>query len=159
PLWLLAIFALCAIASFLLCYAAKVLFPKFRSGEHKPGTHRPDLPAGGREIKTIELPLVRGPAFMLAVVGIHLAAGFLLNFNYTHSGFLLIGLFAAVGYATVGFLDDWNNVHSNEGLTERKKFTGVFLVGCIAAVLCFFLLPERGQQSYAFSKDLPILNT
>jgi UDP-N-acetylmuramyl pentapeptide phosphotransferase/UDP-N-acetylglucosamine-1-phosphate transferase len=159
PLWLIAIFALCAITSFLLCYAAKVLFPKFRSGEHKPGTHRPDLPAGGREIKTIELPLVGGPAFMLAVVGIGLTAGFLLNFNYNQWAFLLIGLFAAVGYAAVGFIDDWNKVHSNEGLTEFKKFTGVFLVGCIAAILYFFLLPDLGQQSYAFYKDLPILNT
>src|SRR5215472_16158679 len=69
PLWLLIIFTLCVITSFLLCHVAKVLFPKFRSGEHKPGTHRPDMPAGGREIKTIELPLVGGPAFMVAIVG------------------------------------------------------------------------------------------
>ena len=43
-LWLLVIFALCVITSFLLCHVAKALFPKFRSGEHKPGTHRPDMP-------------------------------------------------------------------------------------------------------------------
>src|SRR5579864_1213635 len=159
PLWLLVIFALCVITSFLLCYVAKVLFPKFRSGEHKPGTHRPDLPAGGREIKTIELPLVGGPAFMLAIVSIGITAGFLLNLDYEQWTFLLIGLLAAVGYAAVGFIDDWNKVHSNEGLTEFKKFTGVILVGAIAAVLYFFLLPDLGQQSYAFYKDLPILNT
>ena len=160
PLLLLAIFALCVITSFVLCYVAKALFPKFRSGEHKPGTHRLDLPAaGGREVKTIELPLVGGPAFMLAVLGIGVLTGFFLKFDRDQWTFLLIGLFAGIGYATVGFIDDWNKVHSNEGLTEFKKFTGVFLVGCIAAVLYFFLLPSLGQESYAFYKDLPILNT
>src|SRR5262249_2628932 len=49
--------------------------------------------------------------------------------------------------------------HSNEGLRELQKFSGVFLVGCIAAALYFFLLPKLGQQAYAFYKDLPILNT
>jgi UDP-N-acetylmuramyl pentapeptide phosphotransferase/UDP-N-acetylglucosamine-1-phosphate transferase len=158
-LWLLLIFVLCVITSFLLCYIAKALFPKFRSGEHKPGTHRPDLPAGGREIKTIELPLVGGPAFMLAIVGIGIASGFLMGLDHNQWTFLLISLGAAVGYATVGFLDDWNKVRNNEGLTELKKFTGVFLVGSIAAALYFFLLPAIGQQSYAFYKDLPILNS
>jgi UDP-N-acetylmuramyl pentapeptide phosphotransferase/UDP-N-acetylglucosamine-1-phosphate transferase len=159
-LWLLGIFALCVLTSFLLCYIAKALFPKFRSGEHKPGTHRPDHhPIGGREIKTIELPLVGGPAFMLAIVAIGLAAGFLLNFDHDQWAFLLIGLGASIGYATVGFLDDWKKVYSNEGLSEFKKFTGVFLVGCIAAALYFFLLPKLGQESYAFYKDLPLLNT
>jgi UDP-N-acetylmuramyl pentapeptide phosphotransferase/UDP-N-acetylglucosamine-1-phosphate transferase len=159
PLWFLVIFALCVITSFLLCYVAKALFPKFRSGEYKPGAHRHDQPTGGREIKTIELPLVGGPAFMLAIVGIGIAAGFLLNLDHDQWTFLLIGLGAAVSYAIVGFIDDWNKVHSNEGLTELKKFTGVFLVGCIAAVLYFFLLPALGQESYAFYKDLPLLNT
>src|SRR5437868_10279888 len=107
PLFLLLIFITCVILSLLLCGIAGLLFPKFRSGEHKPGTHRPDLPAGGREIKTIELPLVGGPAFMLAIVSIGIAAGFLLKLDYDQWTFLLIGLFATVGYATVGFIDDW----------------------------------------------------
>ena len=85
-IWLLFIFTTCAATSLLLCYVAKTLFPKFRSGEHKPGTHRPDLPAGGRtdqpaggrEIKTIELPLVGGPAFTLAIFCTGVGAGYFL---------------------------------------------------------------------------------
>src|SRR5579885_3525396 len=68
PLWLLLIFAACGVASALLCGIAMLLFPRFRSGEFKPGPHRSDLEAGGREIKTIELPLVGGPAFTLALI-------------------------------------------------------------------------------------------
>jgi UDP-N-acetylmuramyl pentapeptide phosphotransferase/UDP-N-acetylglucosamine-1-phosphate transferase len=158
-LWLIVIFLLCVITSFLLCNVARALFPKFRSGEHKPGTHRPDLPTGGREIKRVELPLVGGPAFMLAIAGIGVTAGFLLNFSQDQWTYLLIGLGAALGYATIGFIDDWKKVYSNEGLSEFKKFTGVFLVGCIAAALYFFLLPRTGQESYTFYKDLPVLNT
>ena len=96
---------------------------------------------------------------MLAIAGISIAAGFLLELNYDQWTLLLIGLGAAIGYATVGFIDDWYKVNSNEGLRELQKFSGVFLVGCIAAALYFFLLPKLGQESYAFYKDLPILNT
>ena len=97
PIWLLLIFITCAAASLLLCGLAGALFPKFRSGEHKPGTHRPDLPAGGREIKTIELPLVGGPAFTLAMIGTGIGAGYLLNFNNDQWTLLLIGLGATLG--------------------------------------------------------------
>ncbi len=158
-LWFLAIFLLCALISFLLCRVAMALFPKFRSGEHKPGTHRPDLPAGGREIKTIELPLVGGPAFLLAILAVGISAGYVLNFSQDQWTLLLIGLGATVGYALIGFIDDWNKVYSKEGLSEFKKFTGVFTVGCLAAVAYFFLIPASGQQSYGIYKDLPILNT
>ena len=58
PMWLFLIFIACAVMSVLLCGAAKKSFPNFRSGEYKLGPHRSDLPAGGREIKTIERPLV-----------------------------------------------------------------------------------------------------
>ncbi len=79
PLFLLLIFSTCAILSLLLCGIARVLFPKFRSGEFKPGPHRSDLPAGGREIKTIELPLVGGPAFTLAMIIVGVGAGYLMD--------------------------------------------------------------------------------
>lgn len=157
-LWLLIIFAACAVASLALCGLAMVLFPKFRSGEHKPGTHRPDMPAGGREIKTIELPLVGGPAFTLAIIGIGVWAGYVFQLNKDQWTMLLIGLSATFGFALIGFLDDWNKVYSKEGLSERVKFGGVFLVSATAAVLYFFLV-STGQESYSFYKDLPILNT
>ena len=155
----LLIFLICAIASFLLCRLAKVLFPKFRSGEHKPGTHRPDLPLGGREIKTIELPLVGGPSFILAIVMIGIGVAYFLQFSQDQWILLLIALGATLGYTLVGFIDDWGKVYRNSGLSEHAKFTAVFLVGCTAAVLYFFLLPNIGQESYSIWKDLPILNT
>jgi UDP-N-acetylmuramyl pentapeptide phosphotransferase/UDP-N-acetylglucosamine-1-phosphate transferase len=158
PLWLLLIFVACAAFSLLLCGAAKVLFPKFRSGEHKPGTHRPDLPTGGREIKTIELPLVGGPAMVLAIVLAGLLAAYLLNFDAEQLTLLLLGLGATVGYTLVGFIDDWNKVYRNEGIAERTKFTGVLLIGMVTAALYFFLLPTSGQVPYSIWKDLPILN-
>jgi len=164
PIWLLFIFITCAATSLLLCYVAKTLFPKFRSGEHKPGTHRPDLPsggrtdqpAGGREIKTIELPLVGGPAFTLAIVCTGIGAGYLLKLTPEQWTVLLISLGAVCGYMLVGFLDDWHKVYRNEGISEKTKFVGVFLVSVIAALCYFFLLPA-GKEAYGPYKDLPLI--
>jgi UDP-N-acetylmuramyl pentapeptide phosphotransferase/UDP-N-acetylglucosamine-1-phosphate transferase len=156
PLWLLLIFVACAALSLFLCGLARVIFPKFRSGEHKPGTHRPDQPAG-REIKTIELPLVGGPAMTLAIVLAGLLSAYLLQFDASQLTLLLLGLGATTGYTLIGFIDDWNKVYRNEGIAERTKFTGVLLVGMITAALYFFLLPA-GQEPYSIWKDLPILN-
>jgi UDP-N-acetylmuramyl pentapeptide phosphotransferase/UDP-N-acetylglucosamine-1-phosphate transferase len=158
-IWLLVIFMTCAGISLLLCGTAKLLFPKFRSGEHKPGTHRPDLPAGGREIKTFELPLVGGPAMIIAIVGTGIGAGYFLNFNQEQWTLFLISLFAGFSYALVGFIDDWKKVYNNEGLSELAKFGGVFFVSIAAAALYFFLLPYSGQEPYTFWSDLPILHT
>ncbi len=158
PVWLLVLFVACAAASFLFCKVTQTFFPKFRSGEHKPGTFRPDLPAGGREIKTVELPLVGGPAFIIAILCTGIGAGYLLNLTHDQWTLLLISLGATLGYAIVGFIDDWKKVYKNEGLSEMAKFSGVFLVSISAAALYFFLLPKSGQVSYSFYKDLPILN-
>jgi phospho-N-acetylmuramoyl-pentapeptide-transferase len=159
PMWYLLIFFTCTAMSLLLCGLAKVLFPKFRSGEHKPGTHRPDLPAGGREIKTIELPLVGGPAFTLAMIVTGIGAGYFLQFTQEQWTILIIALGATLGFTIIGFIDDWHKVYSNEGLSERAKFAGVFLVSVATAALYFFLVPLAGQESYSFYKDLPFLNT
>ena len=154
--WLLLIFITCALMSLLLCGIARKLFPKFRSGEYKPGPHRSDLPvmpASGREIKTIELPLVGGPAFTLAILATGIAAGILLKFSHAQWTLLLIGLGATFGYMIVGFIDDWHKVHSNEGLSERAKFAGVFFVSMAAAFLYFWLLPD-GKQPYSPYTDI-----
>lgn len=156
--WLLIIFVACVVVSLIFCGLAGRLFPKFRSGEHKPGMHRLDMPVGGREIKSIELPLVGGPAFTLAMVCIGIGAGYLLKFQHDQWTLLFIGLGATVGFMTVGFIDDWQKVYSQEGLSERSKFAGVFLVSVAAAALYFFLLPG-GKESYSPYKDLPILGT
>src|SRR5712692_7015022 len=106
PVWLLLIFITCAFISLLLCWMGKLLFPKFRSGEFKPGPHRSDLPvlpASGREIKTIELPLVGGPALTLAMVITGIGAGFLFHFVADQWKLLLIGLGATCGFMLIGF--------------------------------------------------------
>ena len=167
PLWLvfILIFLICASVSLLLCGLARLLFPRFRSGEHKPGSHRfdlqpgfhrADLPGSGREIKTIELPLVGGPAFTLAIILTGIGAAFLLHFQQEQWTLLLIGLGATFGYMLIGFFDDWNKVYSQEGLRERTKFSAVLFVSIAAGILYFFLLPS-GRESYSPYIDFPII--
>jgi UDP-N-acetylmuramyl pentapeptide phosphotransferase/UDP-N-acetylglucosamine-1-phosphate transferase len=156
PVWFLLVFITCAFISLLLSWIAKVLFPKFRSGEFKPGPHRSDmseLPASGREIKTMELPLVGGPAITIAMVITGIWAGYLFHFHADQWRLLLIGLGATVGYMVVGFIDDWHKVHSNEGLSERAKFGGVLFVSMAAAFLYFLLLPG-GREPYSPYSDI-----
>jgi phospho-N-acetylmuramoyl-pentapeptide-transferase len=156
PLLFLLIFITCAVLSLLLCWIAKILFPKFRSGEYKPGPHRSDMPvypASGREIKSIELPLVGGPAFILAIVVTGIWAGNLLHLQNDQWRLLLIALGATVGFMVVGFIDDWHKVHSNEGLSERAKFSGVLFVSMAAAFLYYWLLPA-GKEPYSPYTDI-----
>jgi UDP-N-acetylmuramyl pentapeptide phosphotransferase/UDP-N-acetylglucosamine-1-phosphate transferase len=156
PVLFLLIFITCAFISLLLCLIAKILFPKFRSGEYKPGPHRSDmpaLPASGREIKTIELPLVGGPAFTIAMVITGIWAGYLFHFHNDQWKLLFIGLGATVGYMIVGFIDDWHKVHSNEGLSERTKLGGVLFVS-MAAAFFYFLLLQSGRNPYPPYSDI-----
>jgi UDP-N-acetylmuramyl pentapeptide phosphotransferase/UDP-N-acetylglucosamine-1-phosphate transferase len=156
PMWLFLIFITCTVLSVLLCGVARKLFPNFRSGEYKLGPHRSDLPAGGREIKTIELPLVGGPAFTLAILITGIATGFLLHLSQEQWTLLLLGLGATLGYMIIGFVDDWHKVYSKEGLRERSKFFAVLSVSIAAALLYFFLLPN-GRISYSPYIDIPFL--
>src|SRR5437867_2140896 len=139
PLELFLTFVVCATISLLLCWVARMLFPWFRSGEFKPGMHRSDLrtdlPASGREIKTIELPLVGGPALIAALLLTGITTGFLLKFAADQWVLLLIGLGTTIGYGVVGFIDDWHKVFSKEGLSERQKFGGLLAVSIVAALL------------------------
>lgn len=156
PIWLFFLFTACALLSLSLCWIAKLLFPKFRSGEFKPGPHRSDmpvLPASGREIKTIELPLVGGPALTLAIVSIGIVAGYIFNLDASQWRLLLIGLGATSGYMLVGLVDDWHKVYSKEGLSERAKFAGVFLVS-IAAAACYYFFYPSGKQPYSPYSDI-----
>lgn len=155
PIWLLCLFIACAFLSLSLCWIAKLLFPKFRSGEFKPGPHRSDmLPGSGREIKTIELPLVGGPALTLAIVGVGILAGYLFHFSTEQWHLLLIGLGATVGYMLVGLADDWKKVFSKEGLSERAKLAGVFLVS-ITAAACYYFFYRPGPDNFPYSPTQP----
>src|SRR5690348_9896435 len=94
PLWLLVTCTTCALLSLILCWIAKFLFPRFRSGEFKPGPYRADIHPNAKapEVKTIELPLVGGPALTLAIIGTGIAAGFIFKLNTGQWTILLIGL-------------------------------------------------------------------
>ncbi|MBA2287439.1 MAG: hypothetical protein H0W02_18355 [Ktedonobacteraceae bacterium] len=156
PLGFLLTFLGSAALSLLLSYIAKVLFPKFRSGEYKPGPHRSDLPASGREIKTIELPLVGGPAIILAIMVVGIAIAYFMGFKGPQWILLLVGLGAMLGYTLIGFADDWHKVYSKEGLRERTKFFSVFSVSLAAGLLYFFLTPD-GPVSYSPYLGIPLI--
>ena len=155
PIWLLLTFMTCALLSLILCWIAKFLFPRFRSGEFKPGPYRPDLQPNAKapEIKTIELPLVGGPAFILAIIATGIGAGFVFKLNAGQWTILLIGLGATFGYMLVGLIDDWHKVHRNEGISERAKFAGVLCVS-MAAAFCYFLLTAKGRIPYSPYSDI-----
>jgi UDP-N-acetylmuramyl pentapeptide phosphotransferase/UDP-N-acetylglucosamine-1-phosphate transferase len=156
PVLFLLIFITCAFISLVLSGIARLIFPKFRSGEFKPGPHRsdmPELPASGRAIKTIELPLVGGPAFTTAIVITGIWAGYLFHLGADQWKLLLIGLGATVGFMLVGFIDDWHKVHSNEGLSERAKLCSVLSVSMAAAFFYFVLLPA-GREAYSPYSDI-----
>jgi UDP-N-acetylmuramyl pentapeptide phosphotransferase/UDP-N-acetylglucosamine-1-phosphate transferase len=158
--WLLLIFAGCGLLSLVLCFIGKLLFPKFRSGEFKPGPHRADLhDASGREVKTIELPLVGGPAMTLSIIAVGIGAGFLFNFNPAQWTLLIIGLSATLGFMIVGLVDDWYKVHKNEGIAERTKAGGVILVS-MAAAFFYYWLTAQGRQPYSPYSDIlgPLFN-
>lgn len=156
-LWLVLTFIACATLSLLLCSVALLLFPKFRSGEYKPGPHRDDfLPGSGREIKTIELPLVGGPALVLAIEAIGIGAGCIFKFSSYQWTLLIIGLGATFCFMALGFIDDWHKVFSKEGLSQRTKFIGVFFVSAAVAIFYFFLL-SSGRLPYSPYIDLPII--
>ncbi|HYT27850.1 MAG TPA: hypothetical protein VEL72_02435 [Ktedonobacteraceae bacterium] len=153
PVWLLLMFVACGLLSLVLSWIAKLLFPKFRSGEFKPGPHRSDLPASGREIKTIELPLVGGPAITLAIIATGIGAGVFFKLSSEQWTLLLIGLGATFGFMVVGFIDDWYKVHANEGISERAKFAGVLFVS-MAAALFYYLLTQHGREPYSPYLDI-----
>lgn len=156
PLWLLVFVVACAVSTLLLCGIARVLFPRFRSGEYKPGPHRVDLPTSGREIKTIELPLVGGPAMIISLIMVGIASGYIFKFSQEQWTLMLIGLGATLGYALLGLFDDWHKVFSEEGLSQRMKLVGILFISALAGLLYFFLL-DSGRQSYTPYVDLPFI--
>jgi UDP-N-acetylmuramyl pentapeptide phosphotransferase/UDP-N-acetylglucosamine-1-phosphate transferase len=184
-MWFGLMFIACAALSLLLCSLAWVLFPRFCSGEIKYGPHRPDLadekhglhtiaegydfdkkkgprkanlPDGERELKSVELPLVGGPALVLALEIMGIVSGFVLHFSTSQWTLLLIGLGTTFGFMLLGFIDDWHKYFSKEGLSQRTKFIGVLSIS-MAAALCYFFLLPAGRQPYGLYMDFPILGS
>ena len=144
----LAAVVIAFVVSALACLVALKLFPWFRSGERKEGNFRPDQSTGSFRVdarkgilklrttraSSTELPLVGGPAMLLAILVAGAVVGFLLNFNSDQWTLLAILLISMLGFGAVGFLDDWRKVHRGEGISEIQKFVGVMLVSLAAAV-------------------------
>lgn len=145
---LLAAVAVALVVSAIGCVAAVRLFPWFRSGERKEGNFRPDQSTGSFRVDSrkgvlrvrsaragsSELPLVGGPAIILAILAAGIVTGIILNLNRDQWLLLTILLLATLGFAAVGFLDDWRKVHKGEGISEIQKGIGVILVSLAAAI-------------------------
>ena len=176
---LLSAFAVALIVSALACLVALQLFPWFRSGERKTGDFKPDQSggAGGSQqieivtgrakrrqarVRSSELPLVGGPAMLLAVLVACVVAGFLLNFSLADWELLGVLMAALLGFGVVGFIDDARKVYKGSGISELQKFIGVFLVAGLAAAGLNRLLTSpalSARLAYSPYKDLPILGS
>ena len=145
---LIAAVVVALIVSAIACLIALRLFPWFRSGERKEGHFRPDQSTGSFRVDarkgvlrvrstragSSELPLVGGPAIILGIVAASIVAGILLHLNSEQWTLLAILLLATLGFAAVGFVDDWRKVHNGEGISEIQKGIGVILVSLAAAI-------------------------
>ena len=97
-------------------------------------------------------PTMGGLIFIIPTV---LATFILLGMNkMEYSDNLGIVLIVFVGYALIGFLDDYLSIkrHNNEGLTEVQKLIGQILI----ALLFFFLYMRNGGQTAIIVSTLGI---
>ena len=170
----LGAFVVALFASLIGCAVALNLFPWFRSGERKAGHFRVDQSTGNFQVDlrrngvkvqrvrpgSAELPLVGGPAMIIAVVVVGLVAGFVLNFGTDQWKLLGILLVSALGFGAVGFVDDWRKVHRGVGISEITKFAGVAIVSLGAAVaLNRLIVVGRLSARFAYPpySDIPVL--
>ncbi|HLJ80547.1 MAG TPA: hypothetical protein VKT52_03600 [Ktedonobacterales bacterium] len=169
----LAAVAVALVVSAVGCLIALRLFPWFRSGERKEGHFRPDQSTTGSfrvdsrkgvlRIRSArpgssELPLVGGPAIILGIIAAAIVAGVILNLNSDQWTLLAVLLAATLGFAAVGFVDDWRKVHQGEGISEIQKGIGVILVSLAAAIALnrFVITPHLSARlAYPPYSDIP----
>lgn len=164
------------VASAFICLLALLLFPWFRSGEHKPGAFRPDESSGsdsfqievrrGRakprvvRARSRELPLLGGVAMVFAICVASVVGAQLAGLNSSQWLLLEIILLATLGYALVGFLDDARKVARGVGISELQKGLGVVLVSGIVAFLLNHLIIAKDvttQLAYPPYSQAPII--
>ncbi len=99
-----------------------------------------------RETK-VGTPTMGGIAIVAGIVVAYVVSDFY-NGIYTRTGLLV--MFAIVGSAAVGFLDDWIKVgrERNLGLRARTKFGGQILVATTFAVLMVTLTDVHTELSF-----------
>ena len=171
---LLIAFAAALVICALACALALGLFPWFRSGERKPGDFKAEQSSGGMRIDTIkrrgkevklqvrtnELPLVGGPAMLIAISAACVGIGYWLDFSDTQWILMGILLLAMLGYGVVGFVDDVRKVYRGTGISEIQKFIGVTLVSLIAAIAFNRLIVEdklTARLAYSPYIDMPFI--
>ncbi|HEX8032458.1 MAG TPA: hypothetical protein VF510_01350 [Ktedonobacterales bacterium] len=162
------------VVSAVACLLALVLFPWFRSGERKEGHFRADQSSGSIKVDTRrglsklratransnELPLVGGPAMILAILVAGVGAGYFLNLPQMQWELLITLLLATVCYGIIGFLDDWRKVQRGEGISEIQKGAGVLFVSLAAAVALNRLVVSprlSARLAYPPYSDIPLL--
>jgi UDP-N-acetylmuramyl pentapeptide phosphotransferase/UDP-N-acetylglucosamine-1-phosphate transferase len=170
----LGAFLTAALLCALFCAVAWGLFPWFRSGERKEGNFKADQSTGGfrfdhkkKELKkqpfrvsSSELPLVGGPALLLATVAASLGFAFWLGLDppeWLLLGLVLVGL---AGYGFIGFIDDWQKVHRGVGITEAQKFIGVLIVSLGIGIAFNRLVVTKylsARFPYPPYSDIPLL--
>jgi UDP-N-acetylmuramyl pentapeptide phosphotransferase/UDP-N-acetylglucosamine-1-phosphate transferase len=133
--------------SAFICFIFLILFPRFRSGEHKEGHFRADQSSGDMRVEVAkggkievraanshELPLVGGVAMILAIVAASVATGLIVDLSMGEWKLLGSLLLALVGFGLVGFMDDWMKVRRGVGISELQKFIGVFVIALASAL-------------------------
>jgi UDP-N-acetylmuramyl pentapeptide phosphotransferase/UDP-N-acetylglucosamine-1-phosphate transferase len=170
----LGAFATAALLCALFCALAWALFPWFRSGERKEGNFKADQSTGGfrfdskkKELKkqpfrvsSSELPLVGGPALVLATMAASLGFAFWLGLDTPEWLLLVLLLVGIAGYGFIGFIDDWQKVHRGVGITEVQKFVGVLIVSLGIGVAFNRLIVTRylsARLPYPPYSDIPLL--
>jgi UDP-N-acetylmuramyl pentapeptide phosphotransferase/UDP-N-acetylglucosamine-1-phosphate transferase len=169
-------FIIAAALSLVLCFIARQLFPRFRSGEHKQGVFRPDQstgslrfdvssskrrveqPAGGRDVPAMELPLVGGPAMALAAIGASLLTCWILRDQLSPDQWLLLLILLAgmAGFTIVGFIDDFQKWRRGNGISEIQKFAGVLIVSLLVGAALNRLIPSA-RHAYSPYSEIPLL--
>jgi phospho-N-acetylmuramoyl-pentapeptide-transferase len=138
----LGAFLAAAILCAIFCALAWTIFPWFRSGERKEGNFKADQSTGGYhfdskkkelhkqpfKVSSSELPLVGGPALVLATIAASLGFAFWLGLDTPEWLLLGLVLVGVAGYGFVGFIDDWQKVRRGVGITEVQKFIGVLII-------------------------------
>ncbi len=70
--------------------------------------------------------------------------------------FVMLTLFVYLGFALVGFVDDFTKIRGkhNRGISPKQKMAGLLSVGSLALVLLFTLTPYSTQLIFPFFKSL-----
>jgi len=92
-------------------------------------------------------PTLGGLAMVVGIVAAYVISHFF-NGIYTHTGLLV--MFAIIGSAAIGFVDDWTKINRarNKGLSARAKMAGQLVVAITFAVLMVNVTDVHTELSF-----------